>query len=328
MTLTVDGADVAAVRAFNRFYTGIMGFLDQGLLQSRHSLTEARVLFELAQADQTVSPEADVASLRGRLGIDAAHLSRILARFEAAGLVVRSRSTTDGRRQLIQLTDGGREAFRTLDTRSDRQADELLGRLGGDDRRRLLSAMTTIRDVLATDRPQPRAFVIRGLRPGDLGWVVERHGALYAEEYGWDRSFEALVATIVAEFGAGDDTADEAAWIAEADGRRVGCVFCVRKDAKTAQLRLLLVDPSVRGAGLGARLVEECLAFARAAGYRRIVLWTNDVLGAARRIYQRAGFTLIESERHRSFGHDLVGQYWKRDLTEASGEFTETSPTA
>lgn len=299
---------IAAVRAFNRCYTSVMGFLDQGLLQSRFSLTEARIVFELAQQEIT-----EVGALRAAIGVDAGQLSRTLAKFENAGLVHRSRSESDGRRLLASLTPAGRGAFTTLDSRSNRQAERLLANLTDEDQRRLIANFDAIRGLLA-EPAEPRTYVVRGLRPGDLGWVVHRNAVLYAQEYGWDETYEALVARIVAGFGDHHDPRRENAWIAELDGRSVGSVFCVRKDDDTAQLRLLLVEPDARGHGLGARLVDECIRFARAARYSAIVLWTNDVLVAARRIYQQAGFQLVAEDPHHSFGHDLVGQTWRLDL--------------
>lgn len=305
----VDGNQIKDLRAFNRFYTSVMGFLDRGLLQSEFTLTEARVVFELAQQELI-----DAADLRGRMTIDAGHLSRIVSRLESAGVVERSRSVSDGRRQVLRLTGTGREAFHSLNARSDQQAEHLLGRLTPADRSALMSSFANVRALIDTDADRTRTVVIRGLRAGDLGWVVQRHGALYAAEYGWDRTFEALVAKIVADFGSDHDPVCEQAWIAEVDGRPAGCVFCVRKDERTAQLRLLLVEPAARGLGVGGKLVDECLAFATAAGYESMVLWTNDVLHAARRIYERAGFELMDEEGHHSFGHDLVGQYWSKRL--------------
>jgi DNA-binding MarR family transcriptional regulator/GNAT superfamily N-acetyltransferase len=301
-------ADVAAIRAFNRFYTARIGVLRDGLLATSHSLPEARLLFELGQGDVM-----DVADLRRMLELDAGYLSRLLARLEAQGLVARERSRADARRQRVALTGAGRDAFATLDERSAAEVGALLDGLREEDRTRLLDAMRTIREVL--DRaPRPEPFVLRPLRPGDLGWVVHRHGVLYAEEYGWDETFEALVAKVLAEYATNHDPRRESAWIAEVAGRPAGSVFCVRRDERTAQLRCLLVEPSARGMGIGARLVDECLRFARRAGYSEIVLWTNDVLLQARRIYERAGFTLVDEEPHTSFGHDLVGQTWSRPL--------------
>jgi DNA-binding MarR family transcriptional regulator/GNAT superfamily N-acetyltransferase len=298
---------VAEVRAFNRFYTATIGVLQEGLLRTPYSLTEARVLFELAQRTDT-----EVAQLRRTLGLDAGYLSRMLGRFESDGLVLRTQSTTDGRRQVIRLTEAGRATYRRLDERSGQEIQRLLDRLGSAEQRRLVQAMATIRGLLGPSRTP--SVTLRGPEPGDYGWVVARHGVLYAREYGWDASFEALVARIVADFAGGYDPARERVWLAEVDGERAGCVFCVHRDDTTAQLRLLLVEPDARGLGIGSRLVGECVEFARSAGYRRMVLWTNDVLDAARRIYQRAGFQLGSEQPHHSYGHDLVGQDWALDL--------------
>lgn len=305
-----DGQDaaVAAVREFNRFYTNVIGLLRGKYLDTPYSLTESRLLFELGQREAT-----EVTDLRRVVDIDPGYLSRILARFESDGLVARERSAADGRRQVIRLTGAGREAIAGLDTRSAEQIRGLLAGLPEDDRRRLLDAMRVITETL-TESPPPRGYLLRAPRPGDMGWVVQRNGAIYAAEFGWDDSYEALVARIVADYADNRDPAVEAAWIAEVDGAPAGCVFCVREDATTARLRLLLVEPWARGLGIGGRLVEEVLRFARQAGYTRITLWTNDVLASARRIYQRAGFTLDSESAHRSFGKDLTGQNWSRAL--------------
>jgi len=291
---------VAELRAFSRFYTAELGLLGPRLLDTPYTLTESRVLFELAQ--QT---EVEVADLRVRMRIDAGHLSRLLARLEARGLVARERSPADGRRQVARLTAAGDAAFAELDRRS---AEQAAARLDGVDRDRLAIALADVRRLLAP-APAP-AVVLRAPRPGELGWIVGRHGRLYAEEYGWDGSFEVLVAGIVARFAETQDPAREAAWIAELDGAPAGSVLCVRESRSVAKLRLLLVEPRARGLGLGARLVGECIAFARRAGYTELRLWTNDILVHARRIYERAGFALVDSEPHRSFGHDLVSQTW------------------
>jgi DNA-binding MarR family transcriptional regulator/GNAT superfamily N-acetyltransferase len=302
-----DG-DVAAVRSFNRFWTAEIGVLDAGLVDTPYSLTEARVLYELAQAAET-----DLAALRRRLDLDSGYLSRIMSRFKADGLVDAEASPADGRRQVIRLTASGRAAFAVLDQRTADAVGALLDGLGAEDRRRLVTAMGVIEDVFSSvEAPQP--YVIRSLRPGDLGWVVHRHGVVYAQEYGWNATFEALVARVVADYIDHHDPRREDVWIAELDGEPVGCVFCIRRDDRTAQLRILLVEPKARGLGIGARLVDECIRFARRAGYDELVLWTNDVLVAARRIYEAAGFTLVEEEPHHSFGHDLVGQTWRLDL--------------
>jgi DNA-binding MarR family transcriptional regulator/GNAT superfamily N-acetyltransferase len=302
-------SDVAAVRAFNRFYTRLLGLLEEGLLHSPYTLTEVRVLFELSSRGST-----EVADLRRALDLDAGYLSRMLARLDAEGLVSRQRSADDARRQTVALTEQGRRTFAELDARSSDQIRVLLDKLSEVDRRRLVGAMATIRELLDSSESRKNTIVLRDFLPGEIGWVVQRHGALYAQEYGWDATFEGLVARIVADYIDKHDPRWENAWIAEVDGDPVGCVFCVRKDDRTAQLRLLLVEPSCRGMGIGARLVDECLEFARRAGYKSIMLWTNDVLGDARRIYQRAGFQLAEQGPHHSFGHDLVEQVWHRDL--------------
>jgi DNA-binding MarR family transcriptional regulator/GNAT superfamily N-acetyltransferase len=301
-------ARVAAVRAFNRFYTTVIGILDEGLLGTPFSLAEARVIFELAGREAT-----EVAELRRTLGIDAGYTSRILARLEDDGTISRERSAADGRRQVVRLTEAGRSTFAMLDSRSAQQIGELLSRLPEDGRRRLVGAMESIRAVLEAP-PRPETILLRPPGPGDFGWVVHRHGALYAEEYGWDETFEGLVARIVAEYVEKRDPRRETAVIAEVDGEPVGSVFCTKKDARVAQLRLLLVEPTVRDMGIGTRLVDECMRFARRAGYQEITLWTNEVLEGARRIYERAGFELVGEERHHSFGHELVGQDWRRAL--------------
>jgi len=296
------------VRDFNRFYTNVIGALRGGLLDTPYTLTEARVIFELGQADRV-----EVATLRRELDIDAGYLSRILGRFESDRLITRARSGDDARRQVIGLTPAGRQTYRQLDERAGAEIATLLDRLGEEQRHRLVGAMATIREVL-DNAAHPRAYVLRPPRTGDLGWVVARNAANYAEQFGWNEEYEGLVARIVADYTTDRDPTREAAWIAEMDGAPIGCVFCVRRDDETAQLRLLLVEPSARGTGVGTRLVDECVAFAKRAGYRHMMLWTNDVLVDARRVYERAGFKLVEEEPHRSFGHDLVGQTWHLDL--------------
>lgn len=305
---------VAEVRAFTRFYTAVIGVLDEGLLGTPYSVTEARVLFELAQSEAT-----DVADLRRGLRLDSGYMSRIAARLEADGLVTRAPSGRDARRQVLALTPRGREVFADLDARSADQVAHLLDKLGEADQERLVTAMGTVRSLLGAAQGDglpatARTVVLREPGPGDLGWVVARHGSVYAAEYGWNAEFEGLVARIVADYAAAHDPRREAAWIAELDGEPVGCVFCVARDDTTAQLRILLVDPAARGLGIGARLVAECLRFATAAGYESMMLWTNDVLTSARRIYEAAGFRLVEEEPHHSFGQDLVGQVWERRL--------------
>jgi DNA-binding MarR family transcriptional regulator/GNAT superfamily N-acetyltransferase len=304
----IDAARVGAVRAFSRFYTNRIGLLREGLLRSPYSLTESRVIFELAQRERT-----NLTELRRTMDIDAGYLSRILARLQNDRLVFRERSPDDGRLQVIRLTARGKSAFKMLDHRSSEQIRTLLAPLSEEEQQRLVGAMKAIHETVERV-PKRTPYILRSLRSGDFGWVVQRHGVLYAQEYGWDERFEALVARIVADFVDRRDPRREQAWIAELDGDPVGCVFCVKKDDKTAQLRLLLVEPRARGMGIGSRLVEECMRFARSAGYEQMMLWTNDVLDAARRIYERAGFTLVEQEPHRSFGHELVGQNWWRNL--------------
>ena len=303
-----SSSHVATVRAFSRFYTRRLGTLDEGLLDTPWSLTEARVVFELAQ-----SPSTDMAALRTTLAIDSGYLSRLLAKFDAAGLIARTASATDARRQSLSLTAAGRKLFRTLSERSNRQVAQLLQPLSGPARESLVGAMRSVMRGL-DDQAAPSVVELRGLRPGDLGWIVQRHGEIYAREYGWTMAFEALVARILADYLDQHQPGREYAWVAEVDGQRAGCVLCVRKDDETAQLRVLLVEAWARGHGLGARLVGECIRFARDGGYRKLVLWTNDVLGSARRIYQAAGFELVSEERHHSFGKDLVGQYWELRL--------------
>lgn len=300
---------IAAVRRFNRFYTQKIGVLKEGLLESPFSLTQSRVLYELAHR-----PATTASALARELGLDAGYLSRILRGFETQGLIVRTPSESDARQSSIALTEAGRAAFAPLDRASREEITALLGRLPGPQQRRLVEAMRTI-EALLGDPPASRPpYLLRPHRAGDIGWVVHRHAVLYAEEYGWDESFEALVAEVGAEFIKNFDPKRERCWIAEQDGSIVGSVFLVRKTDEIAKLRLLYVEPCARGAGIGRRLVEECLRFAKSVGYRRITLWTNSILLAARRIYETAGFELVASEPHHSFGHDLIGETWERDL--------------
>jgi DNA-binding MarR family transcriptional regulator/GNAT superfamily N-acetyltransferase len=300
---------VDEVRRFNRFFTRRIGVLREGLLHSPYSLTEARVLFEVARGEDLTASE-----LVRDLGLDPGYMSRILARFERGRLLERVPSEADGRRRLLRLTAAGEKAFSVLDRRSREEVAGMLEGLSEGDQERLLGATRTIEEVLGEDSPTPPPFLLRRHAPGDMGWVVGRHGELYAGEYGWDERFEGLVARIVADFVEGYDPDRERCWIAEASGRRVGCVFLVRESDEVAKLRLLLVEPDARGMGLGARLVEECVRFARERGYGKLVLWTNSVLTSARRIYEERGFKLVEEQDHHSFGADLVGQNWELEL--------------
>jgi DNA-binding MarR family transcriptional regulator len=298
---------IAAVRRFSRFYTGVIGVLQEGLLQSRFSLTEARVLYELANR------EATTASALGRdLGLDAGYLSRILQRFAQEQLVAREVSEADRRQSMLALTDAGRAAFAPLNARSREEIGALLARLPEQAQTDVVGAMARI-EALFTRAPVAD-WRLREPLAGDIGWVVARHGALYASEYGFDARFEALVAKVAGGFLASHDPAREHCWIAERDGVNLGSVFVVRMDDELARLRLLLVEPAARRLGVGKRLVAECIAFARAAGYRRMTLWTNDVLLAARGIYKAAGFSLVASKPHSDFGPACVGEDWEMVL--------------
>jgi DNA-binding MarR family transcriptional regulator/GNAT superfamily N-acetyltransferase len=300
---------VARVRSFNRFYTNLLGVLQEGLLLTPYSLAESRVIFELAHRRT-----AQLTELRRDLDVDAGYMTRILTRLEADGLVSRERSTADARRQVVRLSKQGQRAFEMLDKRSAEDVAKILSRLSQEEQCRLLASMATIRKLLAdTHRAE---VALRQLASGDFGWVIERHGVLYAEEYGWDEGFEALVARIVAGYVEHRDPARENAWIAEVDGERAGCVFCVDsgEDDDTAVLRVLLVTPAARGRGLGGALVDTCLAFAREAGYKRMRLWTTDPLVAARHIYLSRGFELVDEAPHDGFGVSLVGQTYALDL--------------
>nr|WBO78123.1 helix-turn-helix domain-containing GNAT family N-acetyltransferase [Streptomyces sp. SBE_14.2] len=308
---------VQDVRAFNRFYTNVIGALDYSRhLYAPYTLTEARVLYELAHSART-----DAADLRTGLSLDSGYLSRILARFERDGLVERAPSAEDPRRRRITLTARGRETAALLGERSDQAVAGLLAGVPADERERLGEAMRTVREVLSDGRtPRREDVLLREPEAGDLGWIVQRNAALYAAEFGWNTDYEGLVARIVADFAEDHDPHLERVWIAELDGRPVGCVMCVRDEAPaTARLRLLLVEPDARGLGIGDRLVTAVIDFARGVGYRDLVLWTNDVLTSARRLYRRHGFVLVAEKPHRSFGKDLVGQDWRLDLTGAPG---------
>ncbi len=301
---------VDAVRRFTRFYTKTLGVLHEGLLGSPFSLAESRVLYEIAHGEPTTA-----GALARELNLDQGYLSRILKGFDGRGLIARTPCETDGRQSVISLTEEGRGAFAAVNERSAKEVAAMLEPLPENDRTRLVEAMGVIETLLGERGDARQApYILRPHEPGDIGWVVSRHGSLYAREYGWDDSFEAMVAEIAGGFLKTFDPAWERCWIAEKDGENVGCVFVVRQSEEVAKLRMLLVDPKARGLGIGRRLVEECIRFARARGYRRMTLWTNDILSAARELYRQAGFRLVETEPHRSFGHDLVGEYWALDL--------------
>ncbi|MFL5576548.1 MAG: GNAT family N-acetyltransferase [Gemmatimonadaceae bacterium] len=300
---------VAAVRRFNRFYTRQIGVLQEGLLHSPFSPTEARVLYELAQREETT------ASALGReLGLDAGYLSRIVQGFERRGLLRRQQSKADARQTLLRLSPAGRERFDEIDRRSREEVRALLGGLTTGDRRRALDAMRTVESLLGGQPADRAPYLLRTHEAGDLGWILQRHAVLYAREYGWDERFERLVARIIADFLETFDPRRERCWIAERNGENVGSVLLARKSATVAQLRLLLVEPSARGLGIGRRLVSECTRFARQAGYAKIVLWTNDVLEGARRLYEAEGYHLVSEERHARFGPEVVGQTWELPL--------------
>jgi DNA-binding MarR family transcriptional regulator/GNAT superfamily N-acetyltransferase len=307
--------EAAAFRRFNRLYTRFIGTLQEGLLDTPYSLSEARVLYELAHRQQPLAKE-----IAQELGMDAGYLSRILSKLDEAGLLKRTPSPEDGRQTTLGLTKKGRAAFRLLNTRSDRQARGILSGLAPGPRQDLIRSMRAIEDVLlaqtADGDAQVRSFVLRQHRPGDMGWVVHREGALYAREYGWDDRFEALAARVVTDFIEHFDPARERCWMAERDGESLGHIFLVKHPERegVAKLRLLLVEPSARGMGLGHALVAECVRFARDAGYRKITLWTQSILTSAHRIYQSAGFRLVKEEPHHSFGKDLIAQTWELDL--------------
>jgi DNA-binding MarR family transcriptional regulator/N-acetylglutamate synthase-like GNAT family acetyltransferase len=303
---------VESVRQFNRFFTQRIGVLDESLLDSGLTLTQARVLFEIGSCETCTA--GDLISL---LRLDAGYLSRILQEFADSGLVKRKPSPDDGRRALLSLSSKGQKKFAELDRQSRSRIGKLISPLSAPKRTQLLRGMRTLQESLSeVPIGEKHSITIRAYRVGDVGWAIERHGQLYADEFGWNEEFEALVATLFARFATKHDPATEQFWVAEVDGERLGCVFVVRseKDQNAAQLRCLLVDPKGRGLGLGRRLVDECIQFAKTAGYREIILWTNDVLVSARRIYEAADFSLVEQSPHRSFGHDLVGQYWSRAL--------------
>lgn len=297
------------MRRFNRFYTQQVGALQERLLRSLFSLVEARVIYELAQHERTTATQ-----LAGDLDLDRGYLSRTLSNLKRRGLIDTRPSDTDGRKSVLSLTADGRDAFAGLDSRSHNEIKALLDGLSTVGRTRLMEAMHAIEGLLGPKAEQKAPYILRPHQPGDMGWVVHRHGVLYSEEYGWNEEFEALVAGIVAKFINNFDPKVERCWIAERDGEIAGSVFLVKKSKTVAQLRLLLVEPRARGLGIGKRLVAECIRFARQTGYKKVTLWTNSVLDAARHLYEEAGFLLIEEEPFHGFGHDLVGQNWTLDL--------------
>ncbi|TPK87415.1 MarR family transcriptional regulator [Mesorhizobium sp. B2-4-12] len=300
---------IDVVRAFNRFYTRQIGLLDEGLLKSAFSLTEARVLYELAHRDGLTATD-----LGRDLGLDAGYVSRLLKKFERLHLISRATLVSDARQSSIALTQAGRNAFAPLNKESHDQVRALLDRLPASEQDRLVKSMQTVQRLLAENAEPTIPYLLRPLQIGDIGWITHRQGLLYAQDYGWDETYEALVAEILVAFVKSYDPKWERSWIAEREGEVVGSVFVVRKSDQVAKLRLLYVEPSARGLGIGKRLVEEVIGFARARGYKTLTLWTNDILAAARHIYQAAGFKLIEEEPHHSFGKDLVGQNWNLDL--------------
>jgi DNA-binding MarR family transcriptional regulator/GNAT superfamily N-acetyltransferase len=305
--------DIQAYRRFNRMYTKLIGTVREGMLGTRYSLAEGRVLYELATCRE---PKAK--QIAEALDMDQGYLSRILTRFEKSGLVTREASKEDSRAADLLLSRAGKAAFRILDTRSNKQARTVLERLLPSERAELIRCMRAIENALSKDKEKAFPYVLRPHRPGDMGWIVHRETTFYAEQYGWDETFESLAARIVADFVSNFDPKRERCWIAEIAGEAVGHIFLVKHPDQpdTAKLRLLFVEPSVRGKGLGNILVDECVRFARTAGYRKITLWTQSILVAAHHIYQRAGFHLAKEEPHHSFGKDLVGQTWELDLTQ------------
>jgi DNA-binding MarR family transcriptional regulator/GNAT superfamily N-acetyltransferase len=303
--------DIAIFRRFNRMYTRFIGTLNEGLLNSPYSLAEARVLYELATRDAPKAKE-----IADELGVDAGYLSRLLGKFERDGLLKRKASEQDGRYADLMLTARGRSAFKKLNALSEEQAETVLERLPPSARTQLVDCMRTMEGILTRTDRRRLPYILRPHRVGDMGWIVYREGIGYAEQYGWDDTFEALVARIVDQFVTNFDPGRERCWIAEIDGQNVGHIFLVKHpdESETAKLRLLFVEPSARGVGLGDALVKECVRFARTAGYKKVVLWTQSILVGAHRIYERAGFRLVKEEPHHSFGKDLTGQTWELEL--------------
>ena len=297
---------IEAVRRFTRFYTRHLGVLAEGLLQSPFPLPEARLIYEIAHHVETTTAE-----LGAELGLDSGYVSRLVRRLHEQGVVDKKPSKSDGRVTLLSLTEEGMSAFARLNSASRNQVGNMISELSDADQQRLVQAMSTVERVLGAEPEHRVPYILRPHQLGDIGWVVQRHGVLYNREYGWDDQFEALVAEIVARFIQKFDPKRERCWIAEKDGANVGSVFLVRNTESVAQLRLLLVAPEARGLGIGKRLVSECTRFARQVGYEKIMLWKNDVLHAARHLYEVEGYRLVKEEPHHSFGHDLVGQFWE-----------------
>lgn len=308
MASPIESERIAAVRAFNRDYTHAAGLLTDRLLDTPHSLTEARVIYELDH-----DAELSMLELRARIGLDAGYLSRLISRLERQGLLAKRRSTDDGRVQLLRLTVAGAKQRAILDARSAEQVGALLEPIAEDRRDELVAAMRTVTEALGVGTGLDRTLV-RPLEGGDIGWILQRHGILFPREYGWGPGFEALIARVLAEFVSVRDAPGNSGWIAELGGRRAGSILCVGSDDRVAKLRLLLVEPDARGHGIGARLVDECITFARESGYEELVLWTMEVLVYARPIYERAGFELVDSAPHTMFGPELVGQNWVKSL--------------
>jgi DNA-binding MarR family transcriptional regulator/GNAT superfamily N-acetyltransferase len=308
-----QAACAEAMRRFSRFYTRRIGVLHEGYNGSEFSLTEARIIYELAHLEV-----ATASDLVKRLELNPGYLSRVLKSFEERGVIRRDAAPNDARQQLISLTEAGQQHFAALNVRSRNDMLRIVGDLTTRQQQRLIAAMNEIEGLLSAEPERGASYVLRPHQPGDLGWAVQQHGLLYAEQYGWDETFEALAAEVAAKFLRDFDPRRERAWIAEKDGENVGCVFLVRQSDEVAKLRMLLVHPKARGLGIGKRLVEECVRFARQRGYKKITLWTNDVLTTARHIYQHAGFQLVAEERHKSFGHHMVGETWELELTAAA----------
>jgi DNA-binding MarR family transcriptional regulator/GNAT superfamily N-acetyltransferase len=302
-------ARIAAVRRFNRFYTKEIGVLRQPYLHTAFSLAEARVLYEIGHLAEPTAVEVSKA-----LNLDAGYLSRILKRLEQARLLTRVKSLADGRRHILSLTAKGHEQLGMLNGRSQEEIRKQLSRLTGEQQERVVEALDTVAQALSAPSPGSSAFVLRPHQPGDMGWVVERHGVLYSQEHGWNGFLESMTAKIVADFLENYDPARERCWIAEREGERLGSIFVVRKTDTIAKLRLLLVEPSARGSGLGKRLVDEAVRFARSTGYNKIVLWTHSVLATARHLCEQAGFRLVQEKKHRNFGPELTGQIWELRL--------------